>query len=192
MARGMRASQPARSTRADLWTARLRGGTAVAVALALLLAVAATLGGLIPTAAAAPAGQLVEKRYGPDFNSVQHAINASGWPQQDHIWCGLAAMDAVINWAKPFVSQPSLANWLNTKTAQSVWGTPRTNPAIAWGPAFKADISRDVGTDPRAIAIGQSLLTGGSYHVVVDRVSAEDATLHMIADLVRTRQPIHA
>src|SRR5258708_14351524 len=120
MARGMRASQPARSTRADLWTARLRGGTAVAAALALLLAVAATLGGLIPTAAAAPAGQLVEKRYGPDFNSVHHAINASGWPQQDHICCGLAPMDAVINWAKPFVSHPSFAHWLNTKTEHRV------------------------------------------------------------------------
>lgn len=192
MARGMSDSRPTRSGWLDPWTARLRGGTAVAVVLALLLAVAATLGGLIPTAAAAPTGHQVEKRYGPDFNSVQRAINASGWPQQDHIWCGLAAMDAVINWAKPLVSQRSLANWLNTKPAQSTWGTPRPNPAIAWGPAFKADISRDVGTDPRAIAIGQSLLTGGSYHVVVDRVGAEDATLHMIADLVRTQQPIHA
>jgi hypothetical protein len=174
----------------------LRGLVAGVLALAVF---AATLVALAPAATpaasahpAAPGLRAGEHRYGPDFDSVKRAIDASGWPQQDHIWCGLAAMDAMINWKKPFISQHDLATWLNTAPARSQWGAPSANPAIAWGPGFAADISRDVGTDPRSIAAGQSLLTKSSYHVVVDRISAQDATMHLIADLVRTKEPIHA
>src|SRR5262249_2087963 len=38
---------------------------------------------------------------------------------------------------------------------------------------------------------GQSLLTGSSYHVAVDRISAQDAMQHLIADMLRTGEPIH-
>lgn len=174
---------------------RVRAAVAVAAALALVLTGLLTLDFGVPLAFAQPASSSsrgAEQRYGPDFDSVKKAIDASGWPQQDHIWCGLAAADAVINWKKPFISQHDLANWLNTDPARSTWGTPAPNPAIAWGPGFGADISRDVGTDPRSIAIGQSLKTGSSYHTVVDRISAQDATKHLIADLVRSNEPIHA
>ncbi len=174
---------------------RARALVATAAALALIFTALLTPDLGLPFASAhpsSPAARGVEQRYGPDFDSVKKAIDASGWPQQDHIWCGLAAADAVINWKKPFVSQRDLANWFNTDPARSAWGTPAPNAAIAWGPGFNADISRDVGTDPRSIAVGQSLLTSSSYHTVVDRVSAQDATMHLIADLVRSKEPIHA
>lgn len=131
-------------------------------------------------------------RYGVDVNAVQAAVNAAGWPQQDHIWCGLAAMDAVINFDGKAISQQQLADFLSADTAKSAWGVPASDPSIAWGPGFPSDISRDVGTDPRAIAYGQTVEGGHPYHTVIDRVSAQDATYHLVADLLRTHEPIHA
>lgn len=131
-------------------------------------------------------------RYGVDLGKTQAAVNAAGWPQQDHIWCGLAAMDAVINFDGNAVSQHQLADFLNSDQAKSQWGAPAPDPSIAWGPGFPADISRDVGTDPRAIAYGQTVEGGHPYHTIIDRVSAQDATYHLVADLLRSNEPIHA
>lgn len=131
-------------------------------------------------------------RYGVDLDKTQAAVNAAGWPQQDHIWCGLAAMDAVINFDGKAINQHQLAAFLNAAQATSPWGVPAPDPSIAWGPGFPADISRDVGTDPRAIAYGQTVEGGHPYHTVIDRVSARDATYRLVADLLRGNEPIHA
>src|SRR5262245_57219886 len=98
-------------------------GTATGFLLAILFTLVTALGGLLPTAAAHPLqparslqpAQLARslqpagKRYGPAFSTMRHAVDTSAWPQQQDIWCGLAAMDAIINWKKPTVSQVSLA-----------------------------------------------------------------------------------
>lgn len=131
-------------------------------------------------------------RYGVDLDKTQAAVNAAGWPQQNHIWCGLAAMDAVINFDGKAISQRKLADFLTSAQAKSAWGVPNPDPSIAWGPGFPADISRDVGTDPRAIAYGQTIEGGHPYHTVIDRASARDATYHLVADLLRSNEPIHA
>src|SRR5262249_52899491 len=108
-----------------------------------------------------------------------------------------AAMDAVINWKrlaldKPAISQSKLAVALDKPESVSPWGTPKPNRTIAYGPLFKSDISRDVGNDPRSIAYGQSALTASSYHAPVDRISVQDATKHLVVDLIRSKEPIHA
>jgi hypothetical protein len=130
-------------------------------------------------------------RYGVDPAQVRAAVEAAGWPQAGRIWCGLAAMTAVIDFANTTPrSQQNVADFLNASDAESSWGAPAHDAAIAWGPGFTADISRDVGTDPRAMAYGQSALIGHGFHQFIDRVDAQDATHHLIADVVRSHQPI--
>lgn len=159
--------------------------------IALLIACTALFTLALATQTRLPVAHADPTRYGADLNAVQAAVNAAGWPQQDHIWCGLAAMDAVINFDGKAVSQHDLADFLSADAAKSAWGVPAPDPSIAWGPGFPSDISRDVGTDPRAIAYGQTVEGGHPYHTVIDRVSAQDATYHLVADLIRTHEPIH-
>src|SRR5262245_41433870 len=99
-----------RSSRADVAGATLRPSRhkhmparmASGFALALLLTLTTTLGGLVPVASAHPTlpSQVVGTRYGPSYSSMRRAVDVSAWPQQRHIWCALAAMDAVINWKR--------------------------------------------------------------------------------------------
>ncbi len=163
------------------------GRRAVLLALGALALLGAVVGLPAPRAHARPLVQ----RYGADPAQVRAAVDAAGWPQAGRTWCGLAAMTAAIDFASPTpYSQQSVAHFLESDAARSAWGMPAPNSAIAYGPGFSSDISRDVGTDPRAMAYGESALTGQSYHQVVDRGDAQDATAHLIADVVRSRQPI--
>jgi hypothetical protein len=131
-------------------------------------------------------------RYGTDAARMQAAVQAAGWPQKDGIWCGIADIAAIVDYRTPSfpIDQFVVVTHLNSPALQSAWGTPDHNWNIAWGPGFLADISRDGGTDPRSMAAGLTALAGGGYHQLVDYHSAYTATAHLVADLVRTREPI--
>lgn len=98
--------------------------------------------------------------YGANGSWVSTA--ASDWPQHQNNWCGVANVELIANYTYiqtmgtgyyPFHSggQQRIADDLNSAAAVSQWGTPSWNGT---GPGFKADIARDGGTDPRAIAWG--------------------------------------
>jgi hypothetical protein len=133
-------------------------------------------------------------RYGVDLTRLGHAIEAARWPESQPTWCGVAAAAAVIDYHMnaPIVAQQNVATLLASPVSVSAWGTPPANRELGAGPGFAADIARDVGTDPRALAYGQAQFTTASYHAVVDYGSAYDATLHLIADLLHSHEPIHA
>ncbi|GEM_PF-879649 len=127
--------------------------------------------------------------YGPDNAKVLAAVQAAQWPQQKNNWCGVATIAAIAQFRGQAISQQNVADYLNSAAAVSIWGTPGSSPT-AWGPAFKADIARDVGTDPRSLATGLSAEGQGHYHQLVALNGSYDATLHLVADLVRTQEPI--
>lgn len=97
-------------------------------------------------------------------------LAATEWPQRNNNWCGIANVEVLANYTFqaatgnpnyfPFGnpsgtpaggrSQATIAADLNnTSVAVSQWGVPSWNGI---GPGFQADIARDGGTDPRAIA----------------------------------------
>jgi hypothetical protein len=157
------------------------------LALVALLGIAVLGLGAVAVAASPHSGQMSAVTVGVSDARMQAAVNAAGWPQHASTWCGVAAIAAVANFQGATVSQESVANFLSSTAAQSVWGTPTY---IYPGPAFVADIARDSGTDPRALARGQGWATGGLYHNIVDNWNAWDATWHLAVDLRDYQQPI--
>jgi hypothetical protein len=143
-----------------------------------------------PVAAAAerrPAARAAATVYGADPSRTQAAVRASGWPQTGHNWCGVATVAAIARYRGDSVSQAGVATWMNSGAAISAWGTPSWNGA---GPGFKANIARDSGTDPRALAAALDAQAQGGYRQLVDDAGRRDATAHLVADLVRTQEPI--
>jgi hypothetical protein len=127
--------------------------------------------------------------YGPSNAAVLAAVRAAGWPQQQNNWCGVATVAAIARFRGQPVSQQNVADYLNSPAAVSEWGRAPTSPYY-WGPAFAADISGDVGTDPRALAGGLTGVAGASYHDLIEFGSNYDATLDLVYDLMRTHEPI--
>lgn len=126
-------------------------------------------------------------RVGADRLRVLAAVQAAQWPQQGHTWCGVATVAAIARYRGYPITQSTVANYLNSAGATSPWGTPSWNSR---GPGFRANISRDSGTDPRSLAIGLAALAHGAYHQFVDTSDALDATRHLALDLSRTHEPI--
>jgi hypothetical protein len=144
--------------------------------------------GLGAAAVAAPPHAAQSVTVGVSVAQMQAAVNAAGWPQHQRNWCGVASIAAVVSFRTGgSVSQESVAGFLNSPNAVSVWGTPQ--PAYG-GAGFQANISKDTGTDPRAIARGQSWTDGRPYHNIVDYLSAWDATYQLAVDLRDSGQPI--
>ena len=127
--------------------------------------------------------------HGADTNKVQQAVNAVKLQAKAN-WCGVAAIAWVAYYLGHHgISQQQVANYLNSSAAVSPWGTPSKDP-YSGGPAFKADIARDSGTDPRSHAVGLAYAAQGAYSQVVARGSARDATNHLIYDVAHYKQPI--
>lgn len=125
--------------------------------------------------------------YGADPIHTQAAVHASGWPQASHNWCGVATVAAVARYRGYAISQSNVAAWMDSSAAVSEWGYPSWNGA---GPGFKANIARDSGTDPRSLAAALDAEAHGWYRQLVDNGGHRDATTHLVADLVRMREPI--
>lgn len=128
--------------------------------------------------------------YGASQASVQNAVNAAAWPQQNKLWCGIATVAAIAKFKNvATASQQSMADYLNSPAATSAWGTP--GPAAGYyGPGFSADISRDFGSDPRSLAQALAGTTNQPYHQMVDLSSAYEASASLAADVVRSGEPI--
>ncbi len=110
-------------------------------------------------------------------------------------WCGVATVALIANYLHPggqTFSQYQVARMLSASSSMSEWGEPKPEYLRGLGtrPGVTADISYDFGTDPRSLAEGLTLATGWQYHVKVDTSSALNATYQMVADLIRTQQPI--
>lgn len=151
---------------------------------AVILAVgAASLGVIPPRTRAAPNPTNV----GVDDTAMQAAVNAAGWPQQTNIWCGVATITAIARYRGYGATQAGVAAFLNSSAAVSQWGTP---PPAGPGLGFQANISRDTGSDPRALAEGVSAEAGGTYTQMVDYWGAWNATAHLAADIEYSHQPI--
>jgi len=129
------------------------------------------------------------KVYGPSNARVRAAVLGAGWPQKKNNWCGVATIAAIARFRGHAISQQTVANFLNSTAGVSEWGTPTRTPN-SFGPGFKADIALDVGTDPRSLAEGLTVEAHGHYHQLVDPGTNFDATAHLVADLVRTDEPI--
>ena len=87
------------------------------------------------------------------------------------------------------VSQSAIYSMLNNQQNESMWGYPPPSSSY-WGPYVAANISGDFGTDPRALAEGMTLATGRLYHAKVDVNGAWDTTIHIVRDMLVSRQPI--
>ncbi|HEY7984293.1 MAG TPA: hypothetical protein VID73_09000 [Ktedonobacterales bacterium] len=161
-------------------------GTALA-ALVALVTVAALGLGAVAVAATPRVGQHQAVTVGVTDARMQAAVNAAGWPQHRTNWCGVASIAAVASYQTGGASQESVAGFLNSAGAESIWGTP---PPAYGGAGFAANISQDTGTDPRALARGEGGMTGGLYHNIVDDWGAFDATFHLAVDLRDSGQPV--
>ncbi len=128
--------------------------------------------------------------YGANHNRMQAAADAAVWPQQGSQWCGVATIAAIARYqGSTTATQKGVASFLNSDAAVSVWGTP--SPAAGyWGPGFRADISRDFGTDPRSITVGLVWATHGWYHQFSLAADRHDASIRLARDLERSKQPI--
>jgi hypothetical protein len=164
--------------------AAVRHGAALA-ALFALVGIALLGLGTIAVAATPHAASTVT--VGVSDARMQAAVSAAAWPQQRSNWCGVASIAAIASYMSESVNQASVAGFLNSSAAVSIWGTP---PPAYGGAGFPANISQDTGTDPRAIAEGQSGMTGGLYHNIVDSWGAWDATWHLAVDLRDYQQPL--
>ena len=120
---------------------------------------------------------------------VSAAVVAAGWPQQYSNWCGVATVALIANYLGVSISQSAILGMLNNPANASQWSYPPPAPSY-YGPYVPANISGDFGTDPRALAQGLTLATGHFYHAKVDTNSAWDATIHIVRDLLTSRQPI--
>jgi hypothetical protein len=102
-------------------------------------------------------------------------------------WCGVATVAAVARYRGFAVTQANVAAFLDSPAGVSEWGYPSWNGA---GPGFHANIARDSGTDPRSLAVGLAATGHGWYRQLVDYRGAWDTTVHLAADLARTREPV--
>jgi hypothetical protein len=139
------------------------------------------------TVASAERRQALAAVYGADPARTQAAVRASSWPQVKDNWCGVATIAAVAQYRGFPYSQADVALWMDSPAAVSEWGHPSWNGA---GPGFKADIARDSGTDPRSLAAALDATAHGWYRQLVVQTGRQDATSHLVADLVRTQEPI--
>lgn len=157
-------------------------------ALGLVLAVVA-IGGLVTTIPRLAQATPTKAAYdvGVDDAKMQAAVTAAGWPQQGRTWCGIATIAAIASYLGHPVSQGAVTAFLNSSAARSQWGTPSWN---GLGPGVAANISRDSGTDPRALAEGMRNFGGAWYSQAVDLWGAWDATGQLAADLEYAHQPI--
>ena len=121
--------------------------------------------------------------------NVTGAASAAGWPQRYSNWCGIATVALVANYLGNGVSQSAIYSMLNSQQNESMWGYPPQSSSY-YGPYLAADISGDFGTDPRSLAEGMTLATGRLYHVKVGLGGAWDTTIHIVDDLLISRQPI--
>ena len=140
-----------------------------------------------PTATNTPAATATPNN--PYALNVSGAASAAGWPQRYSNWCGIATVALVANYLGNSVSQSAIYSMLNSQQNESMWGYPPPSSAY-WGPYVAADIAGDFGTDPRSLAEGMTLATGRLYHVKVGLGSAWDTTIHIVDDLLISRQPI--
>lgn len=128
--------------------------------------------------------------YGADRYSMQAAATAAQWPQQNKLWCGVATVAAIAQYMKvTSATQSSVASYLSSPASASIWKTPG-QAAGYWGPGFTADISRDFGTDPRALAAALHNATGKSYHQVIDLSNSYEASVTLADDIVNSGQPV--
>ncbi len=140
-----------------------------------------------PTATNTPAATATPNN--PYALNVTGAASAAGWPQRYSNWCGIATVALVANYLGNSISQSAIYNMLNSQQNESMWGYPPPSSSY-WGPYVAADISGDFGTDPRSLAEGMTLATGRLYHVKVGLGSAWDTTIHIVNDVLVSRQPI--
>ncbi|HLY31042.1 MAG TPA: hypothetical protein VKQ36_08430, partial [Ktedonobacterales bacterium] len=166
---------------------RLRSWLAMALATLALAALAVALAARLPLPA--NAAHLSTTRYGANYQQMENAAKAAQWPQQKSNWCGLASITAIIRYRGGAVTQTNVHDFLDSSAAVSAWGTPSTAPGY-YGPGFKADISRDFGTDPRSLAEGLAGELHRPYHQLIDEYSNYDATLHLAIDEAWSQQPI--
>lgn len=140
-----------------------------------------------PTATNTPAPTATPNN--PYALDVTGAASAAGWPQRYSNWCGIATVALVANYLGNSISQSAIYNMLNSQQNESMWGYPPPSSSY-WGPYVAADIAGDFGTDPRSLAEGMTLATGRLYHVKVGLGGAWDTTIHIVDDLLISRQPI--
>jgi hypothetical protein len=140
-----------------------------------------------PTPTTTPAATATPSN--PYALNVGGAAAAAGWPQQYSNWCGVATIALVANYLGSGVSQSSILGMLNNPNNQSQWSYPAPSSSY-YGPYVPTDISGDFGTDPRALAEGMTLATGRLYHAKVDVNGAWDTTIHIVRDMLASRQPI--
>ncbi len=140
-----------------------------------------------PTATNTPAATATPNN--PYALNVSGAASAAAWPQKYSNWCGIATVALVANYLGNPISQSAIYNMLNNQQNESMWGYPLPSSSY-WGPYIAADISGDFGTDPRSLAEGMTLATGRLYHVKVGLSGAWDTTIHIVDDLLASRQPI--
>lgn len=166
----------------------------------------------------APSAQAVSGSYF-GANEAWVLTASSEWPQAASNWCGVATVEVVANYSYqlyggqsyyPFHAggQQQIANDMNSAAASSQWGTPAWNGV---GPGFRADISNDFGSDPRALAwailyestAGVPLHTqrsgytlprwatnAFSYHNVIYHGDVVYAVAGMARTLARFQQPV--
>lgn len=140
-----------------------------------------------PTATNTPAATATPSN--PYALNVTGAASAAGWPQRYSNWCGIATVALVANYLGNSTSQSAIYSMLNSQQNESMWGYPPSSSSY-WGPYVAADIAGDFGTDPRSLAEGMTLATGRHYHVKVGLGGAWDTTIHIVDDLLFSRQPI--
>ena len=112
-------------------------------------------------------------------NSTWMKSATADWAQKANNWCGIANIEAIrrydykkYNGSNDTYSQQSIANDLNNSSiAISAWGHPS-------GSIFLANISKDAGTDPRAITWGAWYETppGNYFHKYIYPNNNDQAT----------------
>ncbi|MGH7868923.1 MAG: hypothetical protein ACREP9_15130, partial [Candidatus Dormibacteraceae bacterium] len=149
----------------------LAGVTVLALLLSLIYQV---------TAHAAPPPTTKPLAYCPQFctgtfygTTLSWMVTATDdWYEHQSNWCGIANVTAMerYDWIKAaqnynptYKTQESVAALLNSSSAISPWGQARALDGGP-GPAFKADIAADGGTDPRALAWAAYTVTPGGYY----------------------------
>lgn len=94
------------------------------------------------------------------------------WFEHQGNWCGIATVTAMErydwikasnNWNPTYKTQESVASLLNSSGAVSPWGQAQPGDGGP-GPAFKADIAADGGTDPRSLSWAAYTVTPGGYY----------------------------
>ena len=166
-----------------------RGWVRIVLACCLLAALVVALSvRVFPVRAQQRLPAIATTLYGPSNSVVTAAVNAAAWPQQQSNWCGIATIAAIAQFRGHAVSQQNVVTYLNSAAGLSEWGTPSKVPNE--GPGFQGDIARDLGSDPRSLAASLTAEGGGTDHVLVDLRGNWDATLHLVADLLRSNEPI--